>query len=130
LICNLSNINTYQNPNILIHEYEAKTQYEAMPKLLTPLEPLTRISCDLRSEWMINIKPVKSIETCISEHEKVDKFYRKKFETLSKENKIFCVREVRGDGNCFYRSVGYAYLEIIVKKGPDFIQDFINLYFY
>lgn len=39
----------------------------------------------------------------------------------------FC-RRVKGDGNCFYRSVMYAYLEVLILKRPKYISCFRNLY--
>jgi len=35
-------------------------------------------------------------------------------------------RSVKGDGNCFYRSVGFAYLErLVLSEGNDRLQDLI-----
>ena len=38
------------------------------------------------------------------------------------------IRQVRGDGNCFYRAIGYGYLELVILHGRDAIQDLILLY--
>ncbi|MDR3549488.1 MAG: hypothetical protein P4M11_14685 [Candidatus Pacebacteria bacterium] len=35
-------------------------------------------------------------------------------------------RRVRGDGNCYYRSVGYAYLEWLISRGPEAVEDLIK----
>ena len=35
---------------------------------------------------------------------------------LKKDYNIIAVRNVRGDGNCYYRSVYYAYFELIIRR--------------
>ncbi len=40
--------------------------------------------------------------------------------------KLTVLRKVRGDGNCFYRSVGYAYIELLIVHGPEALRDFIR----
>ena len=36
---------------------------------------------------------------------------------------------MRGDGNCFYRAFGFAYLEhLIVKQGKEALVDFVFRY--
>ena len=37
------------------------------------------------------------------------------------------IRGIRGDGNCYYRAVGYGYFELVIKKGPQYIMDLIKL---
>jgi len=37
-------------------------------------------------------------------------------------------RQVRGDGNCFYRAFIYAYLELLVLKGSKSLAAFIDEY--
>ncbi len=37
-------------------------------------------------------------------------------------------RQVRGDGNCFYRAFIYAYLELVIVKGRLALAAFIEEY--
>ncbi|MDR3549520.1 MAG: hypothetical protein P4M11_14850 [Candidatus Pacebacteria bacterium] len=37
-------------------------------------------------------------------------------------------RTVRGDGNCFYRSFMYSYLELLVILGEDKLDALVELY--
>ncbi len=39
-------------------------------------------------------------------------------------------RRVRGDGNCFYRSFIYFYLELLILRGPAALARFIDQYFW
>lgn len=38
-------------------------------------------------------------------------------------------RRVRGDGNCFYRSVGYSYVEKLILLGAAQIRGFVDSYY-
>ncbi len=41
---------------------------------------------------------------------------------------IKTVRRIRGDGNCYYRAVYYAYFELIINKGKPYLRELIELY--
>ena len=34
-----------------------------------------------------------------------------------------------GEGNCYYRAAMYAYVEMLICKGPQYLELFISLYF-
>ena len=36
------------------------------------------------------------------------------------------IRRCKGDGNCYYRAVYYCYLEILISKGKNALNTFIN----
>lgn len=44
------------------------------------------------------------------------------------QRKYSHIRRVRGDGNCFYRAIVYAYLERVIMIGVDGVRDLIELY--
>ncbi len=40
------------------------------------------------------------------------------------------LRKCRGDGNCYFRAVYFAYLETLIRKEPKYLRTFINMYFF
>jgi len=56
---------------------------------------------------------------------KNQKVYQKLQTQIEAEFKGFC--QVRGDGNCYYRSVIYRYIEFLICKGVQYLQKFIEL---
>ena len=48
---------------------------------------------------------------------------------LKKNCNIFYIRRIRGDGNCYYRSVGYAYFELVIKSGIKHVECLLKSYF-
>ncbi|KAL5008456.1 hypothetical protein ScPMuIL_014037 [Solemya velum] len=58
-----------------------------------------------------------SFDRLIREYAQEDEIYREKIEHL--KNLYSCVRKTRGDGNCFYRAFGFAYLEKLLVDRTD-----------
>ncbi|KAL8619710.1 hypothetical protein ACOMHN_025796 [Nucella lapillus] len=59
------------------------------------------------------IGPCQPVEDLIEEYANEDQVYRQKLIDLRK--RYSHIRKVRGDGNCFFRGFGFAYLETLMK---------------
>ncbi|XP_059169803.1 ubiquitin thioesterase OTUB1-like [Physella acuta] len=60
----------------------------------------------------------------IEEYTREDAVYRHKIEDLKK--RYANMRKTRGDGNCFFRAFGFAYLETLLKDTADY-QRFLGI---
>uniref|UniRef100_A0A5F7ZW30 ubiquitinyl hydrolase 1 n=4 Tax=Catarrhini TaxID=9526 RepID=A0A5F7ZW30_MACMU len=49
-----------------------------------------------------------------------NRIYRRKIEELSK--RFTAIRKTKGDGNCFYRALGYSYLESLLGKSREIFK--------
>lgn len=59
-----------------------------------------------------------SFDALSEEYAKEDEIYRTKIQQDLK-NRYQCVRKTRGDGNCFFRAFGFAYLEKLLNDRTD-----------
>lgn len=73
-----------------------------------------------------NVLPTRLLSDLIKKYKGMADAARTKCEELNAKE-IFHLRNVRGDGNCYYRSVGYGYFELVIKKGPEYIRDLMQL---
>ncbi|KAH9512498.1 OTU domain, ubiquitin aldehyde binding [Bulinus truncatus] len=65
-----------------------------------------------------------TFDDIVEEYTKEDAVYRHKFEDL--KTRYANLRKTRGDGNCFFRAFGFAYLESLFKDPTDY-QRFLEL---
>ncbi|XP_033733788.1 ubiquitin thioesterase OTUB1-like [Pecten maximus] len=63
---------------------------------------------------------VVDFDTISADYSKEDETYLGKIQDL--KSKYKCVRKTRGDGNCFYRAFGFAYLEQLLSSPEDFAR--------
>uniref|UniRef100_A0A8C9Q173 ubiquitinyl hydrolase 1 n=1 Tax=Spermophilus dauricus TaxID=99837 RepID=A0A8C9Q173_SPEDA len=49
-----------------------------------------------------------------------NRIYQRKIQELSK--RFTAIRKTKGDGNCFYRALGYAYLESLLGKSREILK--------
>nr|KAF6388193.1 OTU deubiquitinase, ubiquitin aldehyde binding 2 [Myotis myotis] len=49
-----------------------------------------------------------------------NRIYQRKIQELSK--RFIAIRKTKGDGNCFYRALGYSYLESLLGKGREVLK--------
>ncbi|XP_004837109.1 ubiquitin thioesterase OTUB2 isoform X2 [Heterocephalus glaber] len=49
-----------------------------------------------------------------------NRIYQRKIQELSK--RFTAIRKTRGDGNCFYRALGYSYLESLLGKSREILK--------
>uniref|UniRef100_A0A5F9CTD7 ubiquitinyl hydrolase 1 n=1 Tax=Oryctolagus cuniculus TaxID=9986 RepID=A0A5F9CTD7_RABIT len=49
-----------------------------------------------------------------------NRIYQRKIQELSK--RFTAIRKTKGDGNCFYRALGYSYLESLLGKGREILR--------
>ncbi|XP_012940096.1 ubiquitin thioesterase OTUB1 [Aplysia californica] len=70
------------------------------------------------------IGSVLSFDDIVEEYAKEDAVYRHKVEDLKTRYKT--VRKVRGDGNCFFRAFGFAYLERLLTR-PEEYSRFVDI---
>uniref|UniRef100_D3ZAR8 ubiquitinyl hydrolase 1 n=1 Tax=Rattus norvegicus TaxID=10116 RepID=D3ZAR8_RAT len=49
-----------------------------------------------------------------------NRIYQRKIQELSK--RFTSIRKTKGDGNCFYRALGYSYLESLLGKGREILK--------
>ncbi|XP_076463742.1 ubiquitin thioesterase OTUB1-like [Babylonia areolata] len=70
------------------------------------------------------IGPCQTIDELVEEYAKEDQVYRQKLEDLKK--RYSHIRKVRGDGNCFFRGFGFAYLESLLND-PEEFKRFIGI---
>ncbi|KAK7104627.1 ubiquitin thioesterase OTUB1-like [Littorina saxatilis] len=66
------------------------------------------------------IGPMQPIEELIEHYAKEDQIYRHKLMDLRKRHSH--IRKVRGDGNCFFRGFGFAYLESLLTDEAEFAR--------
>lgn len=59
-----------------------------------------------------------SLDMLSEEYAKEDEIYRTKIQR-DLQNRYSCVRKTRGDGNCFFRAFGFAYLERLLTDRSD-----------
>jgi len=64
------------------------------------------------------IGSVLTFDDIVEGYAKEDSVYRKKIEDLKTKYKN--IRKVRGDGNCFFRAFGFAYLERLITKPEEY----------
>jgi len=80
----------------------------------------------LANRQKYNVLPIRSVESIFTQYKGKVEIATQKHKELNEKN-IFYWRKTRGDGNCYYRAVGYGYFELIIKKGPEYIQKLIEL---
>ncbi|MBV95777.1 Ubiquitin thioesterase OTUB2, partial [Eschrichtius robustus] len=49
-----------------------------------------------------------------------NRIYQRKIQELSK--RFTAIRKTKGDGNCFYRALGYSYLESLLGKSREILK--------
>lgn len=49
-----------------------------------------------------------------------NRIYQRKIQELSK--RFTSIRKTKGDGNCFYRALGYSYLESLLGKSREILK--------
>jgi len=62
-----------------------------------------------------NVMPIQKLSHLAKQYK--SSFYKEAFETVEKEGGFGTYRAIRGDGNCYYRAVAFAYLERIFVFG-------------
>ena len=80
----------------------------------------------LANRQKYNVLPIRLVNSIFTQYKGKVEIAAQKSKEL-KEKNIFYWRKTRGDGNCYYRAVGYGYFELIIKKGSKYIQKLIEL---
>ncbi|GFO48669.1 ubiquitin thioesterase [Plakobranchus ocellatus] len=64
------------------------------------------------------VSQLHTFDEIVEEYSQEDAIYRQKIEDLKSRFKN--LRKTRGDGNCFYRAFGFAYLEKLLNDGKEY----------
>lgn len=96
-MCPASNEDVYKDENI---DEKIAAQQSQIEKEIADEQPLVSKKYDLG--------------VLINEYQTDDLIYRKKINELCKKFKY--IRRTRGDGNCFFRAFGFAYLETLIGQ--------------
>ncbi|XP_055449197.1 ubiquitin thioesterase OTUB2 isoform X2 [Psammomys obesus] len=81
--------------------------------------PAPKPSC-LQSETSFNLISEKCDILSILRDHPENRIYQRKIQELSK--RFTSIRKTKGDGNCFYRALGYAYLESLLGKSREIVK--------
>ncbi|KAL6060592.1 hypothetical protein STEG23_019764, partial [Scotinomys teguina] len=81
--------------------------------------PAPKPSC-LQSETSFNLISEKCDILSILRDHPENRIYQRKIQELSK--RFTSIRKTKGDGNCFYRALGYAYLESLLGKSREVLK--------
>ncbi|XP_021081838.1 ubiquitin thioesterase OTUB2 isoform X3 [Mesocricetus auratus] len=76
-------------------------------------------SC-LQSETSFNLISEKCDILSILRDHPENRIYQRKIQELSK--RFTSIRKTKGDGNCFYRALGYSYLESLLGKSREILK--------
>ncbi len=87
-----------------------------------PAQGLAESSQNLN--WIPPVRHIKPMDNLAAEF-KHSATMGKMVEALKKVYKAF--RRVRGDGDCYYRSVMYSYVEFLILQGEEAVRSFIAL---
>ncbi|KAK3784632.1 hypothetical protein RRG08_003440 [Elysia crispata] len=68
------------------------------------------------------VSQLYTFDEIVEEYSQEDAIYRQKIEDLKSRFKN--LRKTRGDGNCFYRAFGFAYLETLLSNGKEYKRFF------
>ncbi|XP_032764198.1 ubiquitin thioesterase OTUB2 isoform X2 [Rattus rattus] len=74
----------------------------------------------LQSETSFNLISEKCDILSILRDHPENRIYQRKIQELSK--RFTSIRKTKGDGNCFYRALGYSYLESLLGKGREILK--------
>ncbi|KAL4692655.1 hypothetical protein H8959_016465 [Pygathrix nigripes] len=80
----------------------------------------THTSSSYNSETSFNLISEKCDILSILRDHPENRIYRRKIEELSK--RFTAIRKTKGDGNCFYRALGYSYLESLLGKSREIFK--------
>ena len=72
-----------------------------------------------------NILPLQLYKFYTIEFPHIPATAKEYFNSISEKYGYY--RRVRGDGNCFYRSLIYSYLELLIMKGSNYLTKFYTL---
>uniref|UniRef100_A0A8C2LZS5 ubiquitinyl hydrolase 1 n=1 Tax=Cricetulus griseus TaxID=10029 RepID=A0A8C2LZS5_CRIGR len=81
--------------------------------------PAPKPSC-LQSETSFNLISEKCDILSILRDHPENRIYQRKIQELSK--RFTSIRKTKGDGNCFYRALGYSYLESLLGKSREILK--------
>ncbi|XP_038192692.1 ubiquitin thioesterase OTUB2 isoform X1 [Arvicola amphibius] len=81
--------------------------------------PVPKPSC-LQSETSFNLISEKCDILSILRDHPENRIYQRKIQELSK--RFTSIRKTKGDGNCFYRALGYSYLESLLGKSREILK--------
>ena len=84
----------------------------------------TRLSKRQPPGTNFNVALMRSLPDLASDNKIPDEILRA---LLEKSKPYKGCRNVRGDGNCFYRAFIFSYIELMILKGPEFVQKFSEL---
>jgi len=76
----------------------------------------------------VNVFPIKTLDSLITDF-KHDSEMKLKINDL-KSKGFLCIRLIGRNENSYFKAIGYAYIEFIIKKGLKYLENFINLYFF
>ncbi|MEJ1269654.1 OTU domain ubiquitin aldehyde binding 2 [Cricetulus griseus] len=82
--------------------------------------PSPAASCPLQSETSFNLISEKCDILSILRDHPENRIYQRKIQELSK--RFTSIRKTKGDGNCFYRALGYSYLESLLGKSREILK--------
>uniref|UniRef100_A0A8C6IGW2 ubiquitinyl hydrolase 1 n=1 Tax=Mus spicilegus TaxID=10103 RepID=A0A8C6IGW2_MUSSI len=74
----------------------------------------------LQSETSFNLISEKCDILSILRDHPENRIYQRKIQELSK--RFTSIRKTKGDGNCFYRALGYSYLESLLGKSREILK--------
>ncbi|XP_045057506.2 ubiquitin thioesterase OTUB2 isoform X1 [Desmodus rotundus] len=74
----------------------------------------------MQSETSFNLISEKCDILSILRDHPENRIYQRKIQELSKM--FTAIRKTKGDGNCFYRALGYAYLESLLGKSREILK--------
>ncbi|XP_063803656.1 ubiquitin thioesterase OTUB2 isoform X2 [Pseudophryne corroboree] len=107
-----TNANLVNNLTVLADELESAQHRLELLKRQHDTSKLTESSCDLVSEKC-------DIESFIEEYAG-EPLYQRKLKDL--QATYGAVRKMRADGSCFYRGLGFAYLESLLGKQQEILR--------
>ncbi|XP_021035303.1 ubiquitin thioesterase OTUB2 isoform X3 [Mus caroli] len=81
--------------------------------------PILKPSC-LQSETSFSLISEKCDILSILRDHPENRIYQRKIQELSK--RFSSIRKTKGDGNCFYRALGYSYLESLLGKSREILK--------
>ncbi|XP_006516248.3 ubiquitin thioesterase OTUB2 isoform X1 [Mus musculus] len=77
-------------------------------------------ACGWLSETSFNLISEKCDILSILRDHPENRIYQRKIQELSK--RFTSIRKTKGDGNCFYRALGYSYLESLLGKSREILK--------
>ncbi|XP_027954586.1 ubiquitin thioesterase OTUB2 isoform X1 [Eumetopias jubatus] len=81
---------------------------------------LSQLCFFLQSETSFNLISEKCDILSILRDHPENRIYQRKIQELSK--RFTAIRKTKGDGNCFYRALGYSYLESLLGKSREVLK--------